>query len=132
MKRDNWPVGDNGVRPVSEDEDVCTYCRQPRGEQHLSDCVIRQRTVVVRFTLEYVTTIVEDDVDGKHADFHWNEGTHCMDNTLDELTEMVNRWDEDHTGHNCLCDARTTKVYVREATEHDEESFGVYVSAVAS
>jgi hypothetical protein len=133
MKRANWPVGDYAIRPISSEEDVCTYCRQPRGSEHLANCVIRQRTIVVRAVIEYVTTTVEDNDEEKIL-FHYNEGTHCADNDIEqlhELVERINSADEDFTGSRCMC-SHVRHEFVREATEWDEKVLGVWVADVPS
>ena len=140
MKRSNWTVGDEGIRPVSRDENVCTYCREPRGNTHKPDCVIRQRTVVVRLTVEYVKTVPES-FDEEMVNFIANEGSRCIDNSIHELSKRSETWeewmttdprpDQGYTGMRCFCGC-ATEVYVREATEHDEEMHGVHVRDVQS
>lgn len=138
MRRDNWIVGDESIRPVSRDKNVCTYCREPRGNTHKSDCVMRQRTIVVRLTVEYVKTTVES-WDEEMINFSANEGTRCIDNSIHELNARSEKWEEwmntsprpdrDYTGIRCFC-GHASEVYVREATEHDEETHGVHVEEV--
>jgi hypothetical protein len=134
VKRDNWIVGDNGIRPVSRDANVCTYCREPRGNTHKPDCVIRSRSVVVRLTVEYVK-LVPESFDEEMVNFVANEGTRCIDNSIHELNERSVRWEEQARGDegpevygiSCFC-GHASEVYVREANEHDEQVHGVYVA----
>jgi len=134
MKRNHWIVGDEGIRPVSRDKNVCTYCREPRGNTHKPECVIRQRTVVMRLTVEYVATVVES-FDQEMIEFQRNEGTRCADNTIIELAERIERYekqgtdehDDEHVGRTCFC-GTAREEYVREATEHDEMMDGIYVA----
>lgn len=128
MRREDWPVGDHGVRPVSEAEDVCTYCRQPRGEQHKPDCAIRQRTIVVRMTVEYVQPIVED-WDEEMINFYFNEGTHCSSNDIEYMHRRMRHLEAARA--QCLC-RNTHIVYVREAEEEDEQDMDVFVAAAPS
>lgn len=97
------PVGDFGVRPISEVENVCTYCRQAHGEPHKSDCVIARRTVLVRLEIEYVTTI-QDLETPEHAEDYWNEGTFCMDNALEHVQSLIADPDDpDDERFGCIC-----------------------------
>jgi hypothetical protein len=131
VKRENWPVGDHGIRPISRDEQVCTYCRQPRGDEHKADCAIRQRTVVVRLTVEYVCGVGEDR-SPEQIEFHFNEGTSCLNNEIDRLHRLMGHWDHRlDGGGGCFC-PHARGEYVREATERDEEIFDVRVANFAS
>lgn len=83
---DSRPVGPPGK---------CTYCLQPMGAQHKEDCVIREKTVRVRMTVEFDHLTVESwrqtDIE-----FHMNESSSCADNLIREV------WAErKKTG--CLC-----------------------------
>lgn len=120
MKRDNWPVEEHGIRPAGY-PNHCLYCQEPRGGEHDPECVIRERTVVVRLTIEYVIDVPEAWTP-EQIEFHRNEGSWCSDNVYSELGAL-----SEHA--QCLCDF-TKFEYVREATEEDEAKSGVFVKTL--
>lgn len=122
MKRDNWEVKDFGIRPAGP-PDRCFYCDRKKGEQHKKDCVIRQRTVVIRTTFEYTISIPEDWLPDMF-EAHRNEGTWCGTNGLHEIEELLERIDSV-----CLCPFIETE-FVREADERDEERSKVFVKEI--
>lgn len=137
MKKQDWTIGQEGVRPAGK-PDECFYCRNKSGEQHKADCVIRKRTVVVKMTMEYVIAVPED-WDVSNIEFHRNESSWCANNAREELTKMFEYIEKSReevvnpdgtTSHGndvpCLCD-RTQFEYVREATPEDEYANGVFV-----
>lgn len=97
----------HGPRPAGE-PDRCFYCGMMIGFEHRSDCVMRDRTVVLKFSIELVVRVPEnwnkDDIE-----FHRNESSWCASNIIRELGD----------GNACLCSSKIE--YVREATERDEE-----------
>lgn len=112
------PVIEDGVRPAGR-PDRCFYCGVVKGAEHTKDCVIPQRTVVLRCTIEFVKEVpVFSDKDYLH--FFFNEGTHCSDNELREIIEQAECAPE-NTCNTCW---RSEFKYVREATEQDEEEMG--------
>ena len=139
MNRDNWKVGDEGIRPNGE-RDRCFYCSRRVGEQHALDCVIRNKTVVVEVTCK-VAIPVPEDWGREMIDFHYNESTYCIDNllkTLEAFVESLKRVAERDCGEPkpdgmlfCLCDA-TSVSYVRDATDVDEAAWGVRVADLPS
>lgn len=106
----------HGPRPAGP-PDRCFYCDGPVGAQHARDCVMRQRTVVVRMTVEYVVEVPEN-LPPDMIEFMRNEGSWCATNALDELQPNE---EEDPEGNCCLCHT-TAFEYVREATPEDEKS----------
>lgn len=137
MKRENWPVGDYAVRPVSADEQVCAYCQQPLGEQHAEGCVIRRRTVIVELRMQFVRLVTESDTE-ENINFWLNEGTRCADNTIEELYRRTQHWEhmtpaesDEYTGMRCFCSVASER-YVREATAEDEGYHGVTVMKAIS
>ena len=114
MKRENWPVGDFGVRPAGP-PDECIYCGAKVGTPHSIICVIRERSVVVRATIEY-TVLVPEYWEASNIEFHRNESSWCVNNMLDELDALPD----------CLC-GRVEFEYVREASPDDETRDGVFV-----
>lgn len=122
MKRDDWTVGEHGIRPAGK-PDECLYCNSKKGEQHDPSCVIRTRTVVVRMSLEYVVAVPED-WDAGSIEFHRNDSSWCSNNAQEEV-ELLFKHVLDR--EECLCN-RMTFGYVREATEEDEDACGVRVA----
>jgi len=115
MKRDNWVVGDYGIRPLG-DPNHCFYCGQRIGENHKEGCAIREKTVVLDCTIRIVMDVPEFwDVD--QIEFHYNDGSWCADNLLNFIQNR-----NSNTGR-CLCDCTTVK-YVRDATNDDEDDWG--------
>lgn len=113
MKREDWTVGAEGVRPAGQ-PDRCFYCREKVGSQHAPGCVIRSRTVVVRTIIEHVMTVPED---WEISTIEFTDGSWCADNFAEDLADIVERLDK--VGK-CLCGS-LTREYVREATAADEE-----------
>lgn len=107
-------VKEDAIRPAGL-QDRCFYCNQLLGTEHKSDCVIRERTIVIRATIEYVVDIPED-WDRDQVEFHRNEGSWCSSNFINEMKTL-----EERIG--CLC-SLTDFEYIREATEEDEERCG--------
>lgn len=114
MKRINWLVGEYSVRPAWK-QDECCYCHSKVGEQHKEGCVVRERTVNLDVTIHMVMSVPEDWDEGQ-IHWHYNEGSWCASNLLSIL--------EDREEVGCLCNITEVK-YVGEATEQDEERFGI-------
>lgn len=109
MRRDSFVVTENDVPPVNKRigrHTQCGWCKAHIGEEHENECVKRDRTVVARMTIEFVTTIPEH-WDAETFEFIHNGNKMCASNHLDKLSEQ----DE------CVCGSLS---YVREATERDE------------
>lgn len=116
MKRVSpWTVEDNGIRPAGQ-PDRCFYCDQPKGAQHREGCVIRKRTVVVRFSIDLVLDVPED-WETSNIEFKYNEGAWCANNIANELIRTVERIGD----NGCLCDSLSAE-FVREATGDDEKA----------
>jgi hypothetical protein len=122
MKRDNWEVQDEGIRPAGPPTE-CFYCHAQREAQHNANCVIRERTVVVDVTVRLVITQPEHWT-AKQIEWHMNEGSWCADNILEEMEAQAVRM-------GCLCNTTTTK-FVREASSEDEETHKVFVKDLTS
>ncbi|WP_340032596.1 hypothetical protein NSQ20_12085 [Paenibacillus sp. FSL K6-1122] len=113
MKRKDWIVTEYAARPAGK-PNRCFYCHSLIGESHASECVIRNRTVVMDFTIRMVMDVPESWKD-EDVEFRYNKGSWCADN----LIEMIVR-EED----GCLCPHVQAK-FVREATPDDEEKWGL-------
>lgn len=115
MKRDNWPVGKRAINSAYNTQ-VCFDCGAKAGEEHKQDCIIRERTVKIRMTLEFVDDVPEywskDTINFKYNDSSW-----CASSIIDKLQYR----DENVR---CLCDCAKFE-YIGEATEEDEEKWGV-------
>jgi hypothetical protein len=107
-------VTEDSVRKAGK-QDECFYCNNKLGDLHKLDCVCRDKTVVVRATIEYVVKVPEfwDDY---NIECHRNESSWCSDNIIGELEELEEK-------HGCLCNFVNFE-YVREATKEDEEKMG--------
>ena len=114
MTRKNWTVGEYSVRPAGK-TDECYYCGAKVGEQHKPNCVIREKTIVTRLTIDFVDDVPEN-WDKEVIDFHYNNSSWCASNILNRLEERNN--------FRCLCDVASFE-YLRDATEEDEEKWGV-------
>lgn len=112
----HWLVADEGIRPAGK-PDRCFYCDIPQGQEHKSGCVIRNRTVVVRFHVDLVIPVPED-WDSDMVQFHYNDSSWCADNLATTLSETVERLDEQG---GCMCRCVEAE-FVREATDEDESA----------
>ena len=102
------------ARPAGK-PDRCFYCQRPFGEGHGPDCVIPQRTVVLKYTVTLVQSVpahwTPHDIE-----FHRNDGSWCANNLLGDLDHQV---EEDH----CLCNQVNVE-FVSEATAENEAEMG--------
>lgn len=122
MKRPEWLVFAEGIRPAGQ-PDKCFYCGSAIGDQHGEKCVIRSRTVLVKAEIEMLITVPEFWEEST-VEFSRNEGSWCADNLLSELEDQAERM-------GCLCNSVRFS-FVREATETDEEFFGLRVEDLPS
>lgn len=86
------------VRPARPDG-TCFYCRQQLGEPHKPECILPQRRVRLRMTVEYDVN-VPADFDQAMIEFARNQGSWCASNALDELTE---RFGDNSPDGSCMC-----------------------------
>lgn len=117
MKRDNWIVGEYSVRPAGK-PDECFYCNEKVGDPHKLDCVIRDRTFVVDVTIR-MAVARPDSWSVEDIEQFFNASGWCAGNIVDDLHRL-----QDVTF--CLCEFTTVK-FVREATEEDEDKYGIHV-----
>lgn len=108
----SFTVGEDAVRPARPDG-TCFYCRKPLGELHSDGCMMRRRSVVMRFSVDLVISAPVDQ-DGEALNFRYNEGTWCADNLMAYLDELMQRTND------CLC-SHVSAQYIREANENDQE-----------
>ncbi len=116
----SWKVTKFAVRPAGK-PDKCFYCNEKLGDEHKSDCVIRERTVVVDISFRMVRAIPED-WDKEQIEFQLNDGRFCMDNILDELNDLSERL-------GCLCGVSEAQL-IREATPEDEKEYKISIEKI--
>lgn len=101
MKKESWIVKKSDLRPAGDGEH-CFYCGASVGEEHKKECVMREKTVTIRFSIDLVT-LVPEDWDKNMIDFRYNESSWCANNLIDELKKVKKA-----TG--CLCPIVKAKV----------------------
>src|SRR5215813_8134156 len=103
---------ENGPRPTGL-PDKCFYCGRSTGQDHEESCACRQRTVILRFSVEILTVVGAGDAyTSQFITERFNNSTWCKSNAL----PLIERASED----DCLCGIASC-VYEREATEEDEK-----------
>ena len=122
MKREHWTVVAADARSGGA-PDECFHCRRKMGQEHATDCVIRERTVVVKTTVEHVI-LAPESWTAEMIDFHRNDSHLCADNYGDELAQV---FAYSRSVRVCMCN-RVVSEYVREAEAEDEEACGVRVN----
>lgn len=121
MERESWIVTKGYERPAGRPGE-CFYCQSPVGEEHKVGCVGRSRTVVLRWSVEFLIDVPEDWTEEQICFFRQGN-SHCSSNTIDDLQAIVDRWEKKHgEGSGCLCSESETE-FVREATEDDHERY---------
>jgi len=116
--KDDWLVmKSSGPRPAGR-PDECFYCQAKLGDQHVTDCVLRKRSVRVRFSFDLVVSVPELWTSDQ-IEFRYNEGTHCSDNVIDMLHERF-RGDDSNDG-SCSCSIMQAE-FIGEATEYEYET----------
>ena len=103
-------VTEAAMRPASPYRG-CFYCRQPIGEGHKSTCVLLNKKVKIRMTVEYEVDMPSHWDKGR-VEFHRNEGTWCANNAIGELEELFDRDDRQE----CMCSSFKVG-YLSEGTE---------------
>ena len=102
-----WPLvveNDDGIRPAGR-PDTCFYCNQKIGQPHAADCVIVQKTVRLRFTIDLDIEVPHSwDADKMRAKYL---GTWCASNLIVLFKQI------DKAG-GCLCDNLHDVQFVRE------------------
>jgi len=88
-------------------------------------CVIRERTVVIRTTVEHTVAVPED---WERETIEFTEGSSCSDNHIDRLAELVDRLDK---AGECTCGMLHIE-YVREANTEDEKQSRLFIEGAES
>lgn len=107
---------EHGPRPAGR-PDECFFCHVAVGSTHKPDCVLRLKTVMMRYSFE-IPVLVPEFWPDETTMFHRNEGSWCANNALTELQGVV------ETKVGCLCGVFEAE-FLREASEQDDVNFGV-------
>lgn len=105
----------HGPRPAGQ-PDECFYCSAAVGDHHDPNCVMRARTVVLRYSFNVVVAVPEHWTP-EQVEFHRNDSSWCADNAIH--AEFTQRREDA-----CWCPDFRAK-YVREATEDDESRWAL-------
>ena len=100
-----WPLvdpHDDGIRPAGE-PDACFYCQQKVGTEHKRNCVIVEKLVRLRYSID-VDVEIPYSWDKNMVEFHRNESSWCANNAVDQIQAQVEASDKDGR---CLCDRFT-------------------------
>lgn len=89
-------VTEKSMRPNSVDK-RCFYCGQIVGAKHLNTCVLIQKRVKLRFTVEYETDRPAF-WDKETTEFFYNESSSCMNNVIGEISAYAEEND-----YPCMC-----------------------------
>ena len=87
-------VTEKAQRPARMDG-RCFYCLQPVGDTHLADCMLINKKVTVKLTIEYEVE-VPAHWDKHNVEFHRNDSSWCANNLMGELEELSKK-------NGCLC-----------------------------
>lgn len=90
---------DYGIRPAGK-PDECFYCRSKVGEPHKFDCVTVCKMVKLRATIDYEYPI-PISWDKNRIENHYNLGTWCANNLIEDLKDYIEYIDE--KDGSCLC-----------------------------
>lgn len=121
-----------GPRPAGK-PDECFYCRKKLGEKHRSDCVIIQKSVVVKMTLEVIIDVPRS-WEKDSIEFRMNESSWCASSIIRDLNAWEARVDAEAeyapsgSGRigECLCPAFEGE-FIRDATEEDHQKLPVLI-----
>ena len=102
---------EHGPRPLGK-PNRCFYCGRPIGAMHKEPCVCRERTVMVKLTVEVCVKVPENWTTDQ-INFHYNESSWCASNIMDHLKKVP-----------CLCDIAEFE-YVRESLRKDENTWSI-------
>lgn len=93
-----FQVTHKAKRPASK-RDVCFYCQQPIGAMHKPDCVLINKKVTIKVSME-LEIEVPAHWSGHDVEFHRNESSSCADNTLQDCIKEIKRLKK---AHGCMC-----------------------------
>lgn len=118
---------DTGLRPVTlnipgyDPAIHCFYCHKVVAEGHTEECVILQKTVVVRVSFDMVQSVPrhwDNDLIEQHRG---GQLSYCMSNLFHFL-----RWENEHFLKVCLCQRNGEAKVLRDATEEDHKELDFY------
>ena len=69
--------------PSRNSLDKCFYCQEKVGAEHKLDCIMRDKTVVVKMSFSFVKTVPqhwEED----NIEFHLSESSYCLNNIINQ------------------------------------------------
>lgn len=89
---------DTGIRPAGK-PDECFYCHRKVGEPHKYDCVTVVKKVKMMATIYYETEVPVSWCD-EDIKSHYNNGTWCSNNIVQELQSYIDYLDKKGE---CLC-----------------------------
>jgi len=115
---------ERGPRPAGNPLECC-YCQRPIGQSHAADCVMLQKSVVIRATFEMVVHVPSGW--GVEMIEYVRKGGHgCADGLVEAMSDWIELPD---ANGGCFCDALTVEL-IRDATPHDHEMMPVIGGAV--
>lgn len=113
-----WAVTSKDSAPAGL-PDECFWCKEKIGKEHKPECVVRQRTVVIKIEWELVYKVPESWTE-EDINFHLNESSWCSNNLARQIAKM----EEDQDVDFCVFGGMD---YVREATKGDEKNSKIFV-----
>ena len=113
LPHSNKVTTDNGPRPAGK-PDQCFYCGQPLGADHATDCVCRQKIVMIKVEMT-IPFLVPASWNEDSVEFQLNDSSWCADSIEHDLVKYMKAKSDDAP---CLCE-HFTGTYLREATEDD-------------
>ena len=103
-----FTVTEKAMRPVSDAKE-CYYCHKRLGSFHEDHCVLINKKVKIRMTIEYEVS-VPNHWKKNDVEFHRNESSWCAGNAIEELSKL--------SGENgCLCNKDINFEYVSDESE---------------
>lgn len=117
MRKNDWPVTEDDVPPAGKPGE-CFWCKAKIGLEHNPECVRRDRTIVVEVCIKLIKRVPESWEIQQIENHYSGRIRNCAGNITVDIDNL-----QKHLGF-CLCDVAEVK-YIREATEEDEEFYGV-------
>ena len=106
-------TANHGPAPAGR-PDECFYCQQKIGEEHKADCVLRKRTVLMRYSYDVVIDVPEEWSPEMIEFCRGGGSSWCAGNTISDL--------ELRKEEVCWC-SDFESMYMGEATADEEEKF---------
>ena len=113
-------VDDTRVHADAHVPGKCFYCEGTLGNPHGAECVVPNRPVKVRLTMDLVVSAPQK-WDQRMIEFHYNDSSWCADNIVEEIHRTVAARQE---GYCALCGV-TSITYLGEATLEDAVEAGL-------